>query len=256
MSEDRRRQIIELIEREGNVRVADLSQRFEVSEVTIRKDLAELEERGALQRTHGGAAQSYRSRFNLSFLEKERLHAESKTAIATQAATFVREGDAVILDAGSTTLALARVIKARFHRLTVITCSIPIALELSQTDWDVILVGGQVRHHSLALIGPTAIDTLRRYHADRAFLGATGVTLEDGYSTPLPLDAELKKALMRAADEAYVLTDSSKLGHAALAHYAGFDEVTRLITDAGAPREFCDELRRRRVAFEMAGTDA
>ena len=154
MSEDRRRQIIERIEAEGRVRVEDLSEKFEVSQVTIRKDLADLEERGLLQRTHGGAVFVHKSRFNPSFLEKVQLQAAQKQAIARKAVEFIEEGDAIILDAGSTTLALAQVMKDRFRRLVVITSSIPIALELSHTTWDLIIVGGQLRQHSLALIGP------------------------------------------------------------------------------------------------------
>ena len=252
MSEDRRRQIVELVEREGDVRVGDLSRRFEVSEVTIRKDLAELEERGVLHRTHGGASLAYKSRFNLSFMEKERLNSESKMAIAEAALAFVDEGDAVILDGGSTILALARRMKERFRQLVVITCSMPIALELSQTNWDVVLVGGQVRQHSLIMLGPVALRTLRDYQADKCFLGATGVTLERGYSTPNPQDAELKRGILHAATSSFVLTDSSKLGHPALVTYAQLDEVDMLITDSAAPESFVEAMTRRKLGFKLA----
>jgi len=252
MSEDRRRQIVELVEREGDVRVGDLSRRFEVSEVTIRKDLAELEERGVLHRTHGGASLAYKSRFNLSFMEKERLNSESKMAIAEAALAFVDEGDAVILDGGSTILALARRMKERFRQLVVITCSMPIALELSQTNWDVVLVGGQVRQHSLIMLGPVALRTLRDYQADKCFLGATGVTLERGYSTPNPQDAELKRGILHAATSSFVLTDSSKLGHPALVTYAQLDEVDMLITDSSAPASFVEAMTKRKLGFKLA----
>jgi DeoR family transcriptional regulator of aga operon/DeoR family fructose operon transcriptional repressor len=252
MSEERRRQILDLIERKGSVRVDDLASRFSVSHVTIRKDLTDLEERGLLQRTHGGALPAFKSRFNLSFLEKEQLNAAQKSSIARAAASLIDEGDAIILDGGSTTLALAREIKSTFKHLVVITCSIPIALELSHTSWDVILVGGSVRQHSLALIGPAAISTLREYHADKTFVGATGVTIADGYSTPNPNDAALKRAMMRAANKTYVLTDSSKLGHAALVNFARLDEVATLITDAAAPQDFLREMQARGAAFVIA----
>ena len=251
MSEDRRRQIIERIEAEGRVRVEDLSEKFEVSQVTIRKDLADLEERGLLQRTHGGAVFVHKSRFNPSFLEKVQLQAAQKQAIARKAVEFIEEGDAIILDAGSTTLALAQVMKDRFRRLVVITSSIPIALELSHTAWDLIIVGGQLRQHSLALIGPASVCALRDYHVDKAFLGATGVTLKNGYSTPNPLDAELKQAMMRSAERTFVLTDSSKLGHAVLAAYAQLDEVHTLITDAKAPQTFVQAMQHRELRIEL-----
>ena len=232
--------------------MGDLSRRFEVSEVTIRKDLAELEERGVLHRTHGGASLAYKSRFNLSFMEKERLNSESKMAIAEAALAFVDEGDAVILDGGSTILALARRMKERFRQLVVITCSMPIALELSQTNWDVVLVGGQVRQHSLIMLGPVALRTLRDYQADKCFLGATGVTLERGYSTPNPQDAELKRGILHAATSSFVLTDSSKLGHPALVTYAQLDEVDMLITDSSAPASFVEAMTKRKLGFKLA----
>ncbi len=252
MSEHRRREIIELLEAERRVRVEDLAKRFDVSEVTIRKDLAELEARGLLQRIHGGAAPVHKSRFNPSFLEKLELHAAEKRAIARAALEHIQEGDAIILDAGSTTLALARAMLGRFRHLTIITSSVPIALELAHTGWDLILTGGQVREHSLALIGPTAVSALAGFHVDKAFLGATGVTLHDGYSTPNPLDAQLKQAMLRAADEGYVLTDSSKLGHGVLANYARLEEIKLLITDANAPADFIAALQRRGIAYKLA----
>lgn len=252
MSEERRREIIALLETERRVRVEDLARRFDVSEVTIRKDLTELEARGLLQRTHGGAVPAHKSRFNPSFLEKLALHAAEKRAIAYAALDHIHEGDALILDAGSTTLALAKAMLGRFRHLTVITSSVPIALELAHAGWDLILTGGQVREHSLALIGPPAVNTLAAFHVDKAFLGATGVTLREGYSTPNPLDAQLKQAMLRAADESYVLTDSSKLGRGVLANYARLEEVKLLITDAGAPADFIAGLQQRRIAYELA----
>lgn len=258
MSEERRREIVELLEIEGRVRVEELAHRFDVSEVTIRKDLSDLEERGLLQRTHGGAVLAHKSRFNPSFLEKRKLHAAEKRAIAEAALSHIHEGDTVILDAGSTTLALAQLMQDRFRHLTVLTCSVPIALELAHTSWDLILIGGQMRQHSLAVIGPSAVEMLGHYHADKAFLGATGVTLRDGYSTPNPHDAQLKRAIICAADAAYILTDSSKLGHAVLASYARLEDTKLLITDNRAAPEFLDALDKRNIAYLLAvdGADA
>jgi DeoR family transcriptional regulator of aga operon/DeoR family fructose operon transcriptional repressor len=252
MCEERRRAIIALLEAERKVRVEALSRHFGVSEVTIRKDLAELEARGLLQRVYGGAVPTHKSRYNPSFLEKVSLHAAEKWAIAQAAVRHICEGDVVILDAGSTTLALAKVMRDHFQHLTVITSSVPIAVELAHVGWDLILVGGQVRAHSLALIGPVAVNTLANFHADKAFLGATGVTLQDGYSTPNPLDAQLKRAMLRAAKESYVLTDSSKLGHGVLVNYARLEEVKLLITDNHAPASFISALQKRGIAYQLA----
>jgi DeoR family transcriptional regulator of aga operon/DeoR family fructose operon transcriptional repressor len=247
----RHRRILQLLENEGNVKVDNLSERFAVSQVTIRKDLAELEEQGLLQRTYGGAVYSHRSRFNVSFLEKLQIEAPTKDAIARLAMSYIHEGDTIILDAGSTTLALARALPGKLRSLYVITNSIPAALELSRAGYEILLIGGQVRNHSLALIGPVAVKTLESFHADRAFLGTSGITLSHGHSTPNPLDAEVKQAMMRSADETYVLTDSSKFGHACLASFAQLTEVHFTLTDTGIPAEFREAFEKRGIGLRL-----
>ncbi len=252
MPDTRRTQIIDLLERHGNVRVEDLSDQFNVSLVTIRKDLTELEARGLLQRTHGGAVFTQKSRFNPSFHEKLNLQTADKTAIALAALEFIQEGDAIILDAGSTTLALAQAIKDKFESLFVLTNSVPIALELVGMPWDVVLLGGNVRHHSLALIGPSTVGLLEEYHVDKAFLGTTGASLDRGYSTPNPLEAQTKRAMMRAAKECFVLADTSKLGHATLSSFARLDEIDMLITAGTMPEDFLAGLNAQTRAFKIA----
>ena len=251
----RRRKILELLERDGNVKVEELAGLFAVSQVTIRKDLAELEEQGMLQRTYGGAVYSHRSRFNASLFQKLSMRSSPKNTIAAAALAYIHEGDTIILDAGSTTLALAEVLPGRFRSLYIITNSVPAALELSQAGYEILLVGGQVRNHSLALIGPAAIKTLETFHADRAFLGTSGATLTHGYSTPNPLDAAVKQAMMRSADETYVLTDSTKFGHACLTAFASLKEVHLLITDFGMPVEFVDAFTKRGIRFRTVSLE-
>jgi DeoR/GlpR family transcriptional regulator of sugar metabolism len=248
MSEERRKTILRTVEADGRVRVEELSAQFGVSEVTIRKDLADLEARGLLQRTHGGAVLLQRNALNPSFEEKAQMNGAAKQAIAELAAAQIAEGDSLVLDAGTSTLALARVIRARFERLTVITSSIPIALELSGSNFDVLLLGGQVRQHSLAIIGPAAVDMMLAHHVSKAFVGATGVTL-NGYSTPNVNDADLKRAMIASCDTAFVLTDASKIGRATLARYARLEDVDLLITDGDAPQDFLRALDARGTRY-------
>lgn len=251
-TEERRSQIISLLEHKGSVLVEELSQQFEVSQVTIRKDLSELEERGLLHRTHGGATYAHKSLFNPSFGEKINLQQAEKQAIARTALEHIEEGDSVVLGAGSTVLTLARLMKNRFRSLYIITNSVPVAVELVDTRWDILLTGGQVRQHSMALIGPAAVRTLEVYHADKAFIGATGVSLDKGYTTPNPYMSDIVKAMVQAVDTVYALVDSSKLGRTTLASFAGIREVHRLITDSGAPRDFLEGLERLGLTYELA----
>ena len=237
------------------MKVENLADRFAVSQVTIRKDLAELEEQGLLQRTYGGAVFSHRSRFNISFMERVQLQSGQKAGIAQAAIERIHEGDTIILDGGTTILSLASSLVGRFRSLYVITNSVPASLELARAGYELLLVGGQVRNHSLTLIGPVAVGTLETYHADRAFVGTSGTTLSHGHSTPNPLDAEVKRAMIRSADETYVLTDSSKFGHACLATFARLEEIALIITDSNLPKRFVDDFSKRGVACELVPID-
>ena len=121
------------------------------------------------------------------------MHLSPKNAIALAALSYIREGDTIIIDTGSTTVALAQIPIGSFRSLYLITSSVPAALEVSQARYEILLIGGQVRNHSLALIGPTAIKTLEAFQPDRAFLGSSGITLSHGHSTPNPLYTEVSR---------------------------------------------------------------
>ena len=231
-TEPRREQILNLLEEIGTLNVGDLADRFAVSVVTIRKDLDELESEGLLQRTFGGAVFSHRSRFNRSFFERVQIHRQEKRAIAAAALEYIKDGDTIILDAGTTTLALAQLLKEQVKSAFIITCSVPVALELSSAGYDILLLGGLVRNKSLALLGRETLTTLDRYSADKAFLGSSGFTAEKGHSTPNPDDAQIKEAIMRVSDETYVLVDSSKYGHNCLTSFTRLCDVELTITDS------------------------
>jgi DeoR family transcriptional regulator of aga operon/DeoR family fructose operon transcriptional repressor len=228
----RRQQILNLLEETGTLNVGELADRFAVSVVTIRKDLDELESEGLLHRTFGGAVFSHRSRFNKSFFERVQMRRQEKRAIAAAALGYIKDGDTIILDAGTTTLALAQLLKEQVKAAFIITCSVPVALELSSAGYDILLLGGFVRNKSLALFGRETLTILDRYRADKAFLGSSGFTAEKGHSTPNPEDAQIKEAIMRVADEIYVLVDSSKYGHNCLTSFARLRDIDLTITDS------------------------
>src|SRR5260370_23913136 len=234
-AEPRRQQIVKLLEETPVLNISELADRFGVSVVTIRKDLDNLEADGLLQRTFGGATFSHRSRFNRSFLERTRLHQLAKRAIAAAALEYIKDGDTIILDAGTTTLALAQLMKEEVKSAFVITCSVPVALELSSAGYDILLLGGMVRNKSLALLGRETLTILDRYQADKAFLASSGVTAEKGHTTPNPDDAQIKEAIMRASRERYVLVDSSKYGDRGLTRFSHLRDVELTITDGNLP---------------------
>jgi len=232
----RRQQILNLLEETGSLDVGDLADRFAVSVVTIRKDLDDLDRQGLLQRTFGGAVFSHRSRFNRSFLERTSQHLREKRAIAAAALEYIKDGDTIILDAGTTTLALAQLLKQHVKSAFIITCSVPVALEVSSAGYDILLLGGMVRNKSLALLGRETLWMLDRYRADKAFLGSSGFTIEKGHTTPNPDDAQIKEAIMRVSLEKYVLVDSSKFGDQCLTRFAHLRDVDLTITDSHLPK--------------------
>src|ERR1700756_2405532 len=235
-SELRRQQTVNLLEETGTLNVGELADRFGVSVVTIRKDLDELEAEGLLERTFGGAVFSHRSRFNKSFLHRTMEHRQEKHAIAAAALEYVQNGDTIILDAGTTTLALAQLLKRHVKSVFIITCSVPAALELSSAGYDILLLGGMVGKKGLALLGRETVRMIERYRADKAFLGSSGFTIEKGHTTPNPDDAQIKEAIMRVSLEKYVLVDSSKYGDQCLTRFAHLRDVDLTITDSHLPK--------------------
>src|ERR1700719_2438067 len=182
------------LENQKNERADRLANRFEVSETTMQSNLVALENKRLRHSDSNGEIYSSQSRL---------VQARRENAIAQLALNYIAEGLTIFLDAGSTTLSLARALRGNFQSLCIITNSIPAALELSKTNYKILLTGGEVGASNLALIGSGATKTLKRYHADRAFLGTSGITVAHGYSTADPLEAQVKQAMIRSADETY-----------------------------------------------------
>jgi DeoR/GlpR family transcriptional regulator of sugar metabolism len=254
-TEQRRQQILNLLEETGTLNVSELADRFSVSVVTIRKDLDDLEGEDLLQRTFGGAVFSHRSRFNRSFLERAQQYRREKCAIAAAAHSYIKDGDTIMLDAGTAILALAERLKSHVKSAFIITCSVPAALELSSAGYDILLLGGTVRNTSLALLGRETLTIIERYRADKAFLGSTGFTAEMGHTTPNPDDAQIKEALMRAANETYVLADSSKYGHRCLTSFARLRDVDLTITDSNLSRSKAKLLEAAGATIQVVDPD-
>jgi len=189
LNEERRRAIIETLERDGRVLVTDMARKFDTSQVTIRKDLEILHAHGLVHRTHGGALPAREGALEDPTLrEKEKLHRKEKLRIAAAAASQVKEGQVIILDSGTTTTAIARMLR-NFHNITIITNALNIAADLTGAPVEVILTGGTLRKNSFSLVGPIAEETLRGLNADILFLGVDGFDVQYGLSTPNLLEA-------------------------------------------------------------------
>ena len=171
----RRSKILESIEEKGQLRVPELSERFGVSVVTIRNDLIQLEKKNLLIRTHGGAIKEKRVSFDFALSQKAEMHTDEKLRIAKKAVEFIKDGDTIILDSGSTTQLIAKQIK-NFKNITVLTNALNIVATLSDCkDVEIIIPGGMLRKKSLSLIGPIAEIGINNFYADKLFLGVDGV---------------------------------------------------------------------------------
>jgi DeoR family transcriptional regulator, aga operon transcriptional repressor len=235
LNEERRRAILELVGRDGRALVKDLARRFRVAEVTIRKDVDVLHNHGLLHRTHGGVLPVQAGALTDPTLrDKEELHRTEKQRIGSAAASLVKEGDVVILDSGTTTTCVARMLRD-FRNLTVVTNAVNIAAELAGASPEVILTGGILRKNSFSLVGPIAEETLHRLNADILFLGVDGFDVQYGLSTPNLLEAKVNRAMIDIAKQVVAVCDSSKFGRRSLSLIAATSVLHQTITDAQAP---------------------
>lgn len=251
LNEERRRSIVETLNREGRVLVTDLARQFETSQVTIRKDLEILHAHGLIHRTHGGALPAREGALEDPTLrEKEKLHRREKLRIAEAAAHVVSEEQVVILDSGTTTTAIARALRG-FHRLTVITNAVNIAAELAGTSVEVILTGGTLRKNSFSLVGPIAVETLRRLNADILFLGVDGFDVHYGLSTPNLLEAKVNQVMVEVAKRSVAVCDSSKFGRRSLSLIVPPAALQQVITDRGIPKSDLRTLRKAGIEVTL-----
>ena len=242
LNEERRRKILEIINEEGRGVVKELAARLQTSQVTIRKDLECLHSEGLLQRSHGGALPVRTGAlFDPSLREKEKHRRREKQRIGEAAAALVKEGDCVILDSGTTTMAVARALRNR-GRLTVITNAVNIAAELAGTSVEVILTGGTLRENSFSLVGPLAEETLGRLSADTFFLAVDGFDIHYGPTTPNLLEAKVNREMIKIARRTVLVCDSSKFGRRSLSQIAAPSAIHQIITDNKIPKGDLNEL--------------
>lgn len=214
--------------------VPELARHFNVSVMTIRRDLVLMERAGRLTRTHGGAFLSKQSIVEFAFAERGKEHAAEKRAIAREVAARIEPGMTISLDSGTTTLEVARNI-AHVSPLTVLTSSLAIASVLYAHDnIDLVLLGGAVRKGSPDLMGWLTEQNLRQFHVDLAIVGADGVTRDGAFTNAIDL-TRVCQAIMAGATRTILVVDHSKFGRASFARFAALNEFAEVFTDAKTP---------------------
>jgi len=241
----------QLLEEKGFVRVRELSLRFGVSTVTARNDLQVLEERRLAHRVHGGAMPSTMARGERPFEEVATRYAAEKSAIARTAAALVSDGESILIDVGTTAAAFADALVARteLSELTVITNGIKIAMDLEAAypRFSIVVTGGTLRPKQHSLVDPLAGAMLHSLSVDTVFLGCNGVHLDAGVTNINLPEADIKRAMLAAAQRCVVLADSSKLGVRALAPVCATTNIDVLVTDSGADPDLVRALRAQGV---------
>ena len=255
---ERQEHIARIVEEHGRARVSDLAGLFKVSAVTIRKDLVVLESGRRLVRTHGGAITIDRSRPELSFEIRERLQVNEKSRIGAAAAALVHDGESIVMDASTTSLAMARHLKARqdWSQVTVITNGLRLASELAgHPGITVLMLGGRVRWEALSVVGQLGDGLFSRINVQKAFLGAAGFTLEAGLSDATDEEAQMKRSMVAAAREVIAIVDHTKWERTAFATFCPTDKVSVVLTDDRAPDPFVQSLTFRGVQVQLIGPD-
>ena len=245
---ERRNEILMKLQAERRVVVSELSQLYDVSEETIRRDLEKLVNEGVAIKSYGGAVINENANLEVPFNIRKNYNVIGKQKIAEQIAAMVKDGESLMLDASSTALYIAKALKEK-KNLTVITNSIEIIVELmDMPEWKVLSTGGLSREGSFALVGPQTDKMLKSYHVDKAVISCKGFDLESGITDSDELHANNKITMLGAAGKKILAVDKSKFDKTAFTAIGALDDITTVVTDEEPDRRWLQ-------AFEDAGIE-
>lgn len=250
--EERKKLIINYVDRHTKATVSELCGQFSVSSATIRNDLRALAQKGLLKRTHGGAISNKNVSFEQENVEKSVRRIDAKQAIAEAALDYIQEGDSIGLDAGTTTYELAKLL-TRFNNLTIVTYDIGIANYLeNNTQNRIIIAGGMIRKRFNYTVGEMALSALEKLNIDTFFLSVNGISLEKGVSTPDMETSRLKRIMMKNSGKTILLADSTKAENISFVSFANISDLDGFITDADVSGEFIAGLEQKNVNVHIA----
>lgn len=248
---ERQKKMIEYIETNTSAQIHELAQHFHVSEATVRRDLDDLDQQGALRRTHGGAIKVDRSTsYEHMYSEKISLMTEEKQRIAEAAARMVHNGDTVMIDSGTTTLFIAQAL-ARHENLTLITNDLCIAYQTQiHPSSTLIVTGGMRRQGRQELVGTVPENFIRDTHVDIAFIGVDGIDLTGGATNANFAEVGVKRLMLKSGMRSVIAADHTKFGRVALARICDLTEADLILTDAGVEDDMLSRLRKLPVEIE------
>lgn len=245
-AQQRHQLIIQKINSDKSIRASELMELFGVSFETIRRDLEHLENLGLLQRVHGGAIlkePDYSREIPLPI--RESIYLTEKTELSQLAIRYVKEGMSIALDVSTTNTQIAKMLKTKFERLTIITNSLPIVNELIDVPgFTLIMIGGIIRQAEQSIIGDLAEEFASRFHADLFFMSMSGVTLDEGITDNAIGEVQVKKIMQANAKSTIALADSSKFDQVSLLKVCGCADVERFVTDSKIGLDLVDKYKR------------
>jgi DeoR/GlpR family transcriptional regulator of sugar metabolism len=241
MPKERRNEILKQLSANGKIDIEDLVSQLNVSAMTIRRDLAFLEENEKIIRTHGGAILNKPLVVESSFRSKEGKFNDQKKMIAQKAVEYIQDHSTILLDSGTTTLEIAKLLKDK-NTITVVTNDIKIAAELIDTDVKVIVTGGELQNNVGTLFGPLTEQILKNIHVDLFFLGAHAIDFKAGVTAPTFEKASIKKLMIEASEKTMLVADSSKLEQKSLTKVCDLTQIYGLITDKNLNPETAEKL--------------
>jgi DeoR family galactitol utilization operon repressor len=241
----RERIILDKLSENGVVSVTVLAQELGLSEVTIRADLKTLEDKGMVNRTRGGAAPS----MHRDVLERQRLHTPEKNAIARAAAELVRDGDVIMIEAGTTTALIARYLSGKRDIHIVTNSTLVFSYARMNPSLQITMTGGEFRRPTESMVGPIALETIARLNVRLAFVGTDGFSLERGITTHLMEGAEIVKAMKAHAQRTVLTADSSKYGKAGFTSVLPLSAIDLVLTDEELGGAAADELSGAGIEF-------
>lgn len=243
---ERQKEILTLLGTDHEISVSELSSHFGVSGVTIRADLDTLEQEGLLRRVHGGAVLHSRD----DIARRIGINYAHKISIAERAAAYVKRGETIFIEAGSANALFARQL-AGMSGIQIVTSNVFITRQLKDSDVDVVLLGGVYQHDSECLVGAVARIGLEQLNFTKAFIGADGISSEEGFTCSDMMRAEIAREAVRKSAESFVVSDSTKFGKVALTQICRISEINHLITDHLIPQDFTTLLEEAGVSVDI-----
>ncbi len=248
---ERHKAILDMLNNKGEVRVTELSSIFEVSEVCIRNDLSELESKGMLSRVHGGAIGAYEPYYNMSLAQRSNTNKDEKDEIANKIAEMIHDNQAIMMNAGTTPLAVMRKLAAK-KNITIITNSIVLALEGAKyKNLKIILLGGDVDCEYQFVYGTLTLSQLDEYFADKFIMSADGIDVLGGITTYYDQEAEICRKMIEHSKSTIAALDHTKIGRTALKKFADIKDIDYLVTNKKAPKNELDTLAKKGIKIKL-----